>query len=200
MKIVLDKVSKKYEEKYLFKNISMTINQGDFIVIKGHSGSGKTTLGNIIGAMDTPTSGKVRYEPSPKNLYRNDISFIFQNYGLLENETVYQNLKLAFIGREEEYSKYEQVLAQVGLSCELNSKVKILSGGEKQRLAIARVLLKNPNVIIADEPTGNLDDDNTQIINQMLFDLHAVGKTIILISHKQIDYPLKKEINLNKLK
>ncbi len=189
MNIVLKDISKLYEQTCLYQNVNLTIKQGEFVVINGVSGSGKSTLGNIIGNIELPSSGKVIYEPKTENLYRNDISFIFQNYGLIETETIYENLKIAFIGKkvpkQDQKRKCIQVLDSVGLEKDLNTKITALSGGEKQRVAIARVFLKKPNIVIADEPTGNLDDQNTQLINTLLIDLNQKGTTVILITHKE---------------
>lgn len=191
MDIQIRDLSKTYESKVLFNNINLDIKQGDFIVIKGASGSGKTTLGSIIGGMEAPTTGTVVYSVEKKELYRKYIGFIFQNYGLLDNESIYENLKFAFIGKKDISNKSKvcyEALSAVGLDCELDQKVKVLSGGEKQRLAIARVLIKNPDVIIADEPTGNLDTDNTERVNDLLIQFNQMGKTVILITHKQFEY------------
>lgn len=198
MDIKLEAVSKNYCERVLFENLNIVIKQGDFLVIMGQSGSGKTTLGSIIGGMENPTSGSIKYSVPKKNLYRHHLGFIFQNYGLLDNEDVFLNLKFAFVGKnvKNEAKMCEQALRLVGLDCKLTDKVKTLSGGEKQRLAITRVLLKNPDVLIADEPTGNLDQKNTQIINDLLIKLHKKGKTVILITHKPIDYSAAKILNL----
>lgn len=198
MDIKLEAVSKSFGDRVLFEDLNLQIKQGDFLIVKGASGSGKTTLGSIIGNMEKPTTGKVVYSTGKKNLYRKHIGFIFQNYGLLENENIYKNLEFAFIGKDkqDDTSLCYDALRQVGLNCELKDKVKSLSGGEKQRLAIARVLLKDPDVIIADEPTGNLDLENTEGIDEMLIALNKMGKTIILITHKEFVYPEAKVLNL----
>ncbi len=192
MKIKLKNISKEFDDKVLFDKINLTINQGEFVVIKGRSGSGKTTLANLIGGMEQPTTGHITYSPKPKNLYRNDIGFIFQNYGLLENKTIYDNLSIAFTGKkitnEEMKTKIANVLNKLNIDVHMYKKVKVLSGGERQRVAIARILLKSPNVIIADEPTGNLDRANSKIIFNLLVELHKQGKTIILVTHENFKY------------
>lgn len=199
MDIKIRNLSKCYENNIIFKDLNIDINQGDFIVIKGASGSGKTTLGSIIGNVEKPSKGTVNYSESKKELFRKHIGFVFQNYGLIENETIYKNLEFGFIGKGDvtnEVQLCNEALAAVGLKCDLNKKVKILSGGEKQRLAIARILLKDPDVIIADEPTGNLDVDNTKKIYKLLINFHKMGKTIILITHKDMEYEQVKYVNL----
>lgn len=201
MDITLKNISKTFESRTLFENINLQIKQGDFIVITGTSGSGKTTLSNIIGGMEKPTSGEVIYKPKPKNLYRDSIGFIFQNYGLLENETILYNLKMAFIGRKKKNIEKicREILNKLDIHHSLNTKIKTLSGGEQQRIAIARILIKKPKVIIADEPTGNLDKKNSKLIHSYLKILNEMGITIILVTHKHISYENARIYSINDL-
>lgn len=189
MDIKLKNITKVIDETVIFENLNLIIKQGDFLIIKGPSGSGKTTLGNIIGGIEKPSSGLLKYDPQVTNLYRTHISFIFQNYGLLDNETVFENLKMAFIGQKTNdiEEQCQEALKVMNIKCSIYDKVKILSGGEKQRVAIARVLLKDPDVIIADEPTGNLDKKNAKIVFDLLWKLNKLGKTVILITHSDMN-------------
>ncbi len=192
MQITLNNVTKQYNQRILFEDINLTINQGDFVVIKGASGSGKTTLANIIGGMERPSNGTITFNPKPKNLYRNDIGFILQNYGLLENETIYDNLKMAYIGKSLKEDEIKQNIKDILETLKINANmyefVKVLSGGERQRVAIGRMLLKKPNVIIADEPTGNLDSNNSKEIFKLLIKLNKLGTTIIMVTHEGFTY------------
>ncbi|MBG0788071.1 MAG: ATP-binding cassette domain-containing protein, partial [Anaerolineaceae bacterium] len=160
------------------------------------SGAGKTTLLNIIGMLDVPDSGSIiiRGQENPKfssrdsNLLRRyDISYLFQNYGLVDAETVAENIKI--VTRFKKLTKQEQkatiagALEKLGLPGFESKKVYTLSGGEQQRVALAKVLVKSPAIILADEPTGSLDADNRDYIMQMLQDLNEQGKTIVVVSH-----------------
>lgn len=200
MNIILDNINKSYEDKTIISNFSLEIKQGDFIVLKGKSGAGKSTLANIIGGIEKPTEGKVVYQPDVKNIYRHDLGFIFQNYGLLDNDTVFNNLKMAFTGKKLSLSEKKKqcidMLKHVNIECNLNKKVKNFSGGEKQRIAIARIMLKDPNVIIADEPTGNLDEENSEIIYNHFQELHKQGKTIILVTHSNVSFENERLITI----
>ncbi|PFJ30948.1 bacteriocin ABC transporter ATP-binding protein [Bacillus cereus] len=193
LEIKLDHITKKFGEKYIFQNFSLDIYKNEFIGIMGKSGAGKSTLLNIIGLLDEPDEGTVMIEgyDNPykhKNFFfRNKLGYIFQNFALMDNETVGKNLEVALkfqkVTKEEKKDLMKNVLEQVGLSCSLKTKVYTLSGGEQQRLAIARVLLKKCNIILADEPTGSLDKENRDQVINLLKKLHNEGKTIIIVTH-----------------
>src|SRR5699024_7624026 len=167
--IKLKSINKSFGEKVILKNFSISIEQGDFVIIKGASGTGKSSLLNIIGLLDSPDSGEVIYngalvkkEKEKLKYKREDISYIYQNHGLLENETIFKNLTLPLNISRKDTTKLKKVMAKVGLSdLSLKTKIYTCSGGEQQRIAIARAILKEPRLIIADEPTGNLDENNS---------------------------------------
>lgn len=178
----------------VLKDISFNVTDGEFVSIVGKSGSGKSTLVNIISGLINPTEGLIKY--NYKNLFdlkqkelnkfrRDTIGFVFQDFNLEKNETVYENVIMPtiFAGHLNRKKRAIEVLDKVGLKDKLNNKVYTLSGGEKQRVAIARALINNPKVIIADEPTGNLDYDNGIEILNLLKTLSKNGYTVIMITH-----------------
>lgn len=178
----------------VLKNISLTISNGEFISIVGQSGSGKSTLMNIIGGLIKPTEGLIKYnykditKLTEKELtkYRRDtIGFVFQDFNLEQNETVYENIIMPtiFAGHLDRKKRVNEVLDKVGLKHKINDKVSTLSGGEKQRIAIARALINNPQIILADEPTGNLDVQNGIEIINVLKNLSRNGYTVIMVTH-----------------
>ncbi|MCP0887557.1 ABC transporter ATP-binding protein [Ligilactobacillus sp. WILCCON 0076] len=186
--ILLRKVSKIYDRVSLLENINLEIPQGSFCSISGKSGAGKTTLLKIIAGMDAPSSGQVILDGSDLRKYKypelwgKRFSFVFQNYFLLDDKTVKSNLKIA----QKKISEDAMIaaLASVGLRSELlYQPVYRLSGGEKQRVGIARATIKPFDVLIADEPTGNLDHQNSQAVIKIFQNLQAMGKTIIVVSH-----------------
>lgn len=181
--------------------ISLEIHEGVFVAITGESGSGKSTLLSVISGLQKPTSGNVIF--NNKNIYeyrefdmikfrRYTISFVFQDYNLISEYTVKQNVEVPLIlRREKKYrTKIMDVLAKVDLLDKINEKVKNLSGGEKQRCAIARALITCPEIIFADEPCGNLDSSNSQKIMALLMKLKMEGKTIIMVTHNMADAKL----------
>lgn len=192
----LDKVSKKYKDKSVaLDEVSIIIRPKEFVSIVGHSGAGKTTLLKMILAEETPTHGAVFYEKinihslkkKQMNDYRRRIGTVFQDFRLLPDKTAYENVAFAMeaAGRtdEEIASDVPHVLELVDLGNKLHSFPHELSGGEKQRVAIARAIVNQPDVIIADEPTGNLDPVNTYDIIQILKKINDLGTTIILTTH-----------------
>lgn len=182
-------LSKKFNENKLFDNFSLTIDDGDFICISGDSGKGKTTLLNMIGHIEPYDSGKILIDgkeiQSNKELltfFREEVGFVFQNYVLVEDKTIEQNLDL--IRKPDRTGRsIEEVLSLLGLKEKQNSKVYTLSGGEQQRVAMARLYLKKCKYILADEPTGSLDRKNSDIIIKILEDLNKHGKTVIIVTH-----------------
>ena len=173
--------------------MSCTIGDGEFFAITGASGSGKTTLLNIMGCLETPDAGTVSID-GQKNVtqkeklmfYRHKAGFLFQNYALLEDKTVLDNMKVALTYRNVN-SKREviyEVIKQFGLTDDIvQKKVYQLSGGEQQRVALARLTLKDAKYIFADEPTGNLDVDNRDIVFNHLLSLNKMGKTVVMVTH-----------------
>lgn len=189
--IKLNHINKSFDGKVIFENFSIGIESGDFVIIRGASGKGKSSLLNIIGLLETPDSGEVLYNgvvvknEKTKLIYkRKDISYVYQNYGLLENETILKNLTLPLNVSKKEITKLKSVMKKVGLQdLSLKTKIYTCSGGEQQRIAIARAILKEPKLIIADEPTGNLDRDNSDNVINIFKALNKQGITIIMATH-----------------
>lgn len=177
-------------------NVSITIGKHEFVAIAGPSGSGKSTLMNMLGCLDTPTSGTYildGHEVSKLNdnelaeIRNNKIGFVFQGFNLLQKLTAIENVELPLIyqgvGSRERHRRCREALEKVGLGDRINHRPNELSGGQQQRAAIARALVSNPPIILADEPTGNLDSRSGIEIMRVLKDLHNAGNTIILITH-----------------
>lgn len=194
--ITLSNINKRFGEKVLFRDYSLHIEAGEFVAIKGESGAGKTTLLNIIGLLETPDSGSVTLcgarNPSfssraAVHLRRHKLSYLFQNYGLVDTDTVEANMKLATrFGKAKGKAEKERIadaLAQVGLSGYERRKVYTLSGGEQQRVALAKIIAKSPDIILADEPTGSLDERNRSYVMDILKELNRQGKTIVVVTH-----------------
>lgn len=204
MKIEIKALNKNFDEKILFDNFDLTIDSGDFIGIYGESGSGKTTLLNIIGLIEN-YEGSILYDEKAytsnkdkRKLLANDIGFIFQNYGLIDNKTVFDNLKylkkIHKLSNKAQHKAIDAALEQVGLAGFKQRKIYSLSGGEQQRVAIARILLKKPRLVLVDEPTASLDEANAKIILNYLQTINEAGSTVIIVSHDQniIDFTNKK--------
>ena len=211
MVIELKNINKNYGNKYLFKNLNFSIKKGEMIAITGASGSGKSTLLNIIGLIDKPNSGEVSIcgnknpydkEKIKLNLFRNNIGYLFQNYALVDNYTVSKNLDIAleYVKGKNKNKLKEEALDKVGLLDKLNNKVFELSGGEQQRVALARLMLKKNDIILADEPTGSLDEDNKAIILKLLKELNNEGKTVVIVTHDKVVADIcDREINIKEL-
>lgn len=185
----------KYEA---LSGINLEIKKGEFVAIMGPSGSGKSTLMNIIGALDISTSGKYLLRGKNISNYNEDelagirnkeIGFIFQSFNLLSRTTVLKNVErpmmYAGISKEERFKRATECLSLVGLSDKANSLSNHLSGGQIQRVAIARALVMNPSIILADEPTGNLDTKTAHKTMDFIKNLNKKGSTIILITHEE---------------
>ena len=179
------------------KDISFDVNAGEFISIMGPSGSGKTTLMNIIGCLDTPTSGEYHLDDNEVSLLDDNelaairnkkIGFVFQSFHLLSRNTALNNvmLPLTYAGfdKNEALKKAKSVLDKVGLEDRVSHKPNELSGGQQQRVAIARALVNDPSIVFADEPTGNLDSENSELISKILFDYVSDEKaSLIMVTH-----------------
>lgn len=176
-------------------NINLSVKEGDFLAVLGDSGSGKSTLLNILGCLDRPTAGDYYFSGDSTNkmserslslLRGRKIGFIFQGFNLLPELTAYENITaaLSYIGVRQERGKIAlRALEQVGLSHRRDHLPGQLSGGQQQRVAIARVIAQDPKIILADEPTGNLDAGTADEIIKILLSLHSEGRTILLITH-----------------
>ena len=194
--IKLENVTKTIGEKVILENLSLKINQGDLVAIVGKSGSGKSTLLNLLGLIDGDYSGYYEIfgqKNVPVNsvksqaIIREHISYLFQNFALIDNETVEYNLMLALkyvkLSKKDKVKKIEEILERVGLSSTLHQKVSELSGGEQQRIAVARAILKPSQLLLADEPTGSLDPENRDLVLNFLLDMNKEGKTVIIVTH-----------------
>jgi len=198
------------EKVQALKGVDLAVQKGEFLSIMGPSGSGKTTLMNIIGCLDTPTSGTYHLNNKLVNelddddlaMIRNkEIGFVFQSFHLLARNSALSNvlLPLKYAGKKETEAQImaEEVLKKVGLTNRMNHSPSELSGGQQQRVAIARALVNNPSIIFADEPTGNLDTQTGNDVMNLFKELNEQGQTIILITHEEdIAMQSKRIINI----
>ncbi|MTD41489.1 ATP-binding cassette domain-containing protein [Erwinia sp. CPCC 100877] len=192
--ISVKNITKSYGKNKVIDNFSYDILDGDFVCVCGKSGSGKTTLINILSLLEKPSSGEIIFDKQSSLsakaillLQRYKLGYLFQNYALVENETVRRNLNVALtykkLSKSAKQAAMIQALQRLELQDCLEKKIYQLSGGEQQRVAIARMLLKDPEYIFADEPTGNLDEYNRDIVFNVLKELNQQKKTIIYVSH-----------------
>lgn len=189
--IQVEQLYKKFGDKILFDHFNLTIDDGEFIVLSGESGRGKTTLLNIIGAIEPFDAGQIMVDGIDISKKKNQliylqqkVGFLFQNFALIDHKTVRQNLQLIKRKSRSE-TTIEEALQQVGLANKVNQKVYSLSGGEQQRVALARLMLKQCDIIFADEPTGSLDHKNAEQVMQIMQKLNEQGKTIVLVTHDE---------------
>ncbi len=208
--IYFDNVTKKYKDNFSLQEITISIAQGEFVSIVGHSGAGKTTLTKLILAEEAPTAGSVFFEStnihklSKKDLmnFRRKVGIVFQDFRLLPNRTAYENIAFAMeaTGKSDEeiMEDVPHVLELVDLTNRAFHFPHQLSGGEKQRLAIARAIITQPDLIIADEPTGNLDPMNAKEVINILKKINDLGTTVILTTHNKglVDSIKKRVITL----
>lgn len=205
--IIINKMSKLFEKRIVFENVDFSLKEGASYAIVGKSGVGKTTFLNILGGLENPTSGKVLIddvevnEKNLPNLRRVKFGFIFQNFGLIDNETVRENLLIGLanqnLSQHEKDVAIKKVLKELDLgNLELNQKIYTLSGGEQQRVALARIILKKAKIIFADEPTGSLDSENSNLILRHLLTDFGRDATILIATHspevwQKCDYVIK---------
>ena len=189
---VINQLTKTFDEKTIFEDLSLTIETGEFVVFSGPSGCGKTTLLNMIGGLEVADHGEIIVNGNnilkQKNLmpyFREQVGFLFQNFALIDNKTVKENLAIIKKKSRNSQISLEEALQFVGLASKMNSKVYKLSGGEQQRVALARLMLKKNQIILADEPTGSLDKKNAEEVMTILEAMHHSGKTVIVVTHDE---------------
>jgi putative ABC transport system ATP-binding protein len=183
---------------HVLKSISFSVNKNEYVALMGPSGSGKSTLMNILGCLDTPTSGKYILNQQDVSRLSDDqlaeirnkeIGFVFQTFNLLPRSSALDNVALPLVyagySKSEREERAMEVLDQVGLSDRIKHKPNELSGGQRQRVAVARALVNHPSIILADEPTGNLDSKTSQEIMALFEAIHEAGNTIILVTHEE---------------
>ena len=192
-------VQKSYDgENLIVKDLNLNIRRGEFLTLLGPSGSGKSTLMNLLGCLDTPTSGTYilngndvskMHDDDLAEIRNKEIGFVFQTFNLLPRTTALDNVALPMIyagySKPERTERAKEVLTQVGLSDRMDHQPNQLSGGQRQRVAVARALVNKPSIILADEPTGNLDSKTSIEIMKLFGDIHAVGNTVILVTHEE---------------
>jgi putative ABC transport system ATP-binding protein len=202
--ITLQKLSKVYRteeiESTALNQVSFTINQGEFVSVMGPSGCGKSTLLNILGMIDKPESGNYQFmgkevaglnEKKRANVRKKHIGFIFQNFNLIDELTVSENIELPLIynkiGATERKKRVKAMVEKMGIAHRASHFPQQLSGGQQQRVAVARALVTNPALILADEPTGNLDSSHGNEVMELLCELHEAGTTIVMVTHSAHD-------------
>lgn len=183
---------------HVLKGIDLTINKGEYVALMGPSGSGKSTLMNLLGCLDTPTSGSYvlngklvskMHDDELAEIRNKEIGFVFQTFNLMPRTTALDNVALPMVyagySKSERNERATQVLTQVGLADRMDHKPNQLSGGQRQRVAVGRALVNKPAIILADEPTGNLDSKTSVEIMGLFNEIHAKGNTVILVTHEE---------------
>lgn len=208
--IEIKNLSKSFDDHMVLDNINLDIKEGEMVAILGESGSGKSTLLNIIGLIEGDYDGdyyfkdnkNVRVNSSQSSkLIREEISYIFQSFALIEDESVRDNLKLALKyvnkSKDEEENMILEALEKVNMRDHIDKIVASLSGGEQQRVALARAIIKPSSLILADEPTGSLDEKNKEYVMDVLKDLNKSGKTVLVVTHDKYTASVcQRKINL----
>jgi putative ABC transport system ATP-binding protein len=182
----------------VLKGIDLVINKGEYVALMGPSGSGKSTLMNILGCLDTPTSGSYilngkqvseMHDDELAEIRNKEIGFVFQTFNLMPRTTALDNVALPMVyagfSKDERNKRATEVLTQVGLADRMDHKPNQLSGGQRQRVAVGRALVNKPSIILADEPTGNLDSKTSIEIMKLFGEIHANGNTVILVTHEE---------------
>ena len=182
----------------VLKGIDLQINKGEYVALMGPAGSGKSTLMNLLGCLDTPTSGTYilngndvsqMHDDDLAEIRNKEIGFVFQTFNLLPRTTALDNVALPMIyagySKTDRNIRATEVLKQVGLDDRMDHQPNQLSGGQRQRVAVARALVNKPSIILADEPTGNLDSKTSEEIMKLFGDIHAAGNTVILVTHEE---------------
>lgn len=189
--IEIQKLSKSFGRKTLFQDFNLSIEQGEYVVFSGASGCGKTTLLNMIGSLENYDSGHILVDgldignrKNQQKYLREKVGFLFQNFALMEDKTVMENLEIVKKSNRSAVS-IEEVLEKVGMEGSQSSKVYTLSGGEQQRIALARLMIKKCDIILCDEPTGSLDRENGKKIMDLIMGMNQSGKTVILVTHDE---------------
>ena len=202
--IKLDKLTKVYRtdevESTALNEVSFEIKEGEFVSVMGPSGCGKSTLLNIIGMLDKPESGSYKFqeeevshlnEKGRSNIRKRNIGFIFQNFNLIDELTVFENIELPLIynkvSSSERKTRVNELMEKIGIAHRASHFPQQLSGGQQQRVAVARALITKPHLILADEPTGNLDSSHGNEVMEMMCELNEAGTTIIMVTHSAHD-------------
>jgi putative ABC transport system ATP-binding protein len=200
--IELNKITRHFKigdtDVYALRGVDLVINRGEYVAFMGPSGSGKSTLMNILGCLDTPTSGSYILnnqivsdlnDNQLAEIRNKEIGFVFQTFNLLARNTSLDNVALPLVyagfSKKERVARATQSLTNVGLADRMDHKPNELSGGQRQRVAIARALVNNPSIILADEPTGNLDTKTSVEIMQLMEEIHQKGNTVIVVTHEE---------------
>ena len=197
----LQKIFKTEEvETWALHNVSLEIKEGEFVAIMGPSGCGKSTLLNILGLLDNPTNGTYQLngtdvskfsEAERTNLRKGVIGFVFQSFNLIDELNVYENIELPLlymgVPKEERKQRVEEAMKRMDIAHRVKHFPQQLSGGQQQRVAIARAVVANPRIILADEPTGNLDSKNGKEVMDLLTQLNKEGTTVVMVTHSQHD-------------
>lgn len=204
--IELRNINKGFDDRIVLENLNYNFYEGNSYALIGASGAGKTTLLNIIGKLEEADSGDIIVNDinlnniKEKDYFKNYLSYLFQNFGLIENKSIQENLMLAFIGEKigklEKQQKMNEALKRVHLNVKLNRKIYTLSGGEAQRVALAKTILKDSPIILADEPTASVDQKNSEEIIELILSLKKENKIIIIATHSpdiynQVDHILE---------